>query len=84
MMSKNAVSEFFHKLSMQALSKSGDTIAIKFDAINKLNKSLNDLLTADSLAFDTAKISRMTTEFFDRPIFVIDKQTDNKKLRKTL
>ena len=41
MISKNAMSEFFHNLSVQALSKSGDTIVIKFDAINKL-KSLND------------------------------------------
>ena len=43
-----------------------------------LNKSLNDLLTAEPFAFDTARISRMTTEFFDRPIFV----TDDKQITK--
>ena len=34
------MSVFFHNLSMQGLSKSDDAIAIKFDAINRLNKSL--------------------------------------------
>ena len=33
MISKNAMSEFFHNLSKKALSKSDDTIVIKFDAI---------------------------------------------------
>ena len=36
MVSKNAMNEFFHNLSMQALSKSDDAILMKFDAINKL------------------------------------------------
>ena len=53
MISKHAMSEFFHNLSMQALSKSDDTIVFKFDARNRLNKSLKDLLMAESLAFDT-------------------------------
>ena len=80
MISKNAMSEFFHNLSMQALSKSDDTIVIKFDAINRLNKILNDFLTAVSLAFETAKTSRMTTEFFENPIFESGEQTDNKSI----
>ena len=78
------MSEFFHNLSMKALSKSDDTIVIKFDAINKLNKSLNNLLMAESLAFNTEKISRITTEFFDRPIFVAGEQTDNKKIEQNI
>ena len=80
----NALSEFLHNLSMQALSKSDDAIVIKFDAINRLNKSLNDLLSAESLAFDTARILRMTTEFFDRPIFVTGEQTDNKRIENSI
>ena len=36
MISKNTLSEFFHNLSMQGLSKSDDTIVIKFDAINRV------------------------------------------------
>ena len=39
---------------------------------------------AESLALDTAKISRMTTEFFDRPIFVTGEQTDNQKIEQNI
>ena len=42
--SKNAISEFFHNLSMQALSRDDDRIDIKFDAIKELNKSIKKLL----------------------------------------
>ena len=45
----------------------------------QLNKSLNDLLSTESLALETAKISRMTTEFFDSPILVSIEQTSNYK-----
>ena len=69
---------------MQALSKSDDTIVIKFHAINSLNKSLNDLLMAESLGFNTEKISRMPTKFFDRPIFVAGEQTDNKNIEENI
>ena len=40
------MSEFVHNLSKQILRKSGDTFLFKLDAINKLNNSLNNLLTA--------------------------------------
>ena len=68
---------------MQALSKSDDTIVIKVDAINTLNKSLNNLLTVDALTFDTARVSRMTA-FFDQPIFVSDEQSDNKIIENSI
>ena len=42
--SKNAMKEFFHNLSMQALSKNEDRIKTKFDAIEDLNKSIRKLL----------------------------------------
>ena len=80
MISKNAMSESFHNLSMQALSKSDDAILIKFDAINKLNKNLNDLLTDQALAFETEKVSRMMT-FFSQPVFVSEEQTDNNRIK---
>ena len=51
--SKDRMSKSFPDLSMEASSKSGDAILITFDAINKLNRSLNDLLTAEALAFET-------------------------------
>ena len=41
--SKNAMSEFFHNLSMQALSRDDDRINIKFDAIKELNNSIKEL-----------------------------------------
>ena len=66
------------------LSKSDDTIVIKFDAIYRLKKSLNNLLTVKSLAFDTVRILWMTSEFFDRPIFVTGEQTDNKRIENNI
>ena len=45
--SKNALSEFFHNLSTQALSRDDDRIDIKFDAIEVLNKSIKQLLEVD-------------------------------------
>ena len=42
------------------------------------------MLTAESLAFKTAKISRMSTEFFDCPIFVSGEKTDNKKIEENI
>ena len=81
--SKDAKSESFHNLSMQALSKSGDAILIKFVVINKLNESLNDLLTAEALAFETERLSRMIT-FFNQPVFVREEQTDNNIIEKDI
>ena len=37
------MSEFFHNLSMQALSKDDNRIYIKFDAIEELHKSIRKL-----------------------------------------
>ena len=52
------------------MSKSEDTIVIKFDAINRLNKSLKDLLMAESLSFNTEQIN--VNDWVNK--------TDNKKL----
>ena len=41
--SKNAMSEFFHNLSMQALSRDDHRINIKFGAIEGLNKSMKKI-----------------------------------------
>lgn len=42
-LSKDVMSKFFHNLSMQALSISGDLVVLKFDAMKNLNKNINDL-----------------------------------------
>ena len=46
-LSKDVMSEFFHNLSMPALSISEDSIVLKFDATKKLNKNINDSVNAD-------------------------------------
>ena len=43
-LSKNAMNEFFHNLSWQALTNDNDSVKIKFDAIADLVKSINFLL----------------------------------------
>ena len=42
-LSNNVMSKFFHNLSMQALSISGDLVVLKCDAMKNLNKNINDL-----------------------------------------
>ena len=42
--SRNAMSEFFHNLSWQALTNDNDSIKIEFTAITELVKSINLLL----------------------------------------
>ena len=77
------MSEFFHNLSMQILRKSGDTFLVKFDAISKLNNSLNDLLTAEAMPFHTERVSRMTT-FFDQPVLKVMSKLLITDVKKTL
>ena len=48
---------------MQALSKSNDKIFINFDAINQLNKNLNNLMIGEIHAFEKQKISTMLEDF---------------------
>ena len=63
---------------MQALSKSNDKIFVNFDAINELNKNLNNLMIGEIHAFEKQKIPTML-EDFDRLIFVVNEQTTIKK-----
>ena len=43
-LSRNAMNEFFHNLSWQALANDNDSVQIKFEAITELVKSINFLL----------------------------------------
>ena len=45
--SKDVMSEFFHNHSMKTLSISNNSIVLKFDAIKKLNKNINDLINSN-------------------------------------
>ena len=47
------MSEFFHNLSMQVLNKMIDRVKLKFDAINDLNKNINNLLITEANKFKT-------------------------------
>ena len=48
---KNAMSEFFHNLSMQVLNEMDNRVKLKFDAINDLNKNINNLLITEANKF---------------------------------
>ena len=51
--SKNAISHFFHNFSMQALNEMEGRVKLKSDAINDLNKSINNLLITEANKFKT-------------------------------
>ena len=57
------MSEFYNNLPMEASSKSNDKISINFDAINRLNKNLNNLVIGEIHAFEKQKISAMLEDF---------------------
>ena len=46
-LSRNVMSEFFHNMSLQALTIDNDNIEIEFDAIIELNKNLKSLIRKD-------------------------------------
>ena len=46
-LSRNVMSEFFHNMSLQALTIDNDNIEIEFDAIIELNKNLKSLIRED-------------------------------------
>lgn len=77
--SRDAMSEFFYNLSMQALSKSDKIISLKFDAINRLTKSINCLLVSEALAFENAKTKELQNLLFDLPTVVGDEPTIKNK-----
>ena len=52
--------EFFQNLSLQALNELDGTTTIKFDAINELNKSINNLLMDEANKFINQKNQRLS------------------------
>ena len=58
--SKNAMSEFFQNLSLQALNELGKTTSIKFGTINELNKSINNVLMDEENKFINQKNRRLS------------------------
>ena len=54
------MTEFFQNLSLQALNELDETTNIKFDAINELNKSINNLLMDEANKFINQKNQRLS------------------------
>ena len=46
-LSQNVMSEFFHNMSLQAVTIDDDNVNIEFDAIIELNKNLKSLIRED-------------------------------------
>ena len=54
------MSEFFQNLFLQALNELDKTTSIKFDAINELNESINNLLMYEANKFINQKNRRLS------------------------
>ena len=67
--SKYAMGEFFHNLSMQALNEMEDRLNLKFDAINDLNKSINILLITKASKFKTLPKEIQMGNFANQELF---------------
>ena len=76
---RDVMSEFFHNLSMQALSISDDSVVLKCNAIKKLNKNINDLINSNiHMQKKGAVISEIQN--LDPPTIVGDEPTFNNKI----
>ena len=62
-LSQNMMSEFFHKMSLQALTIDNDNIEIKFDAVIELNKNLKSLIREDDR--NEIEINELKLQQFD-------------------
>ena len=72
--SKNAMTEFFQNLSLQALNELDETTNIKFDPINEFNKSINNLLMDETNKLINKKNQRFSFNL------VNDFKLENKKI----
>ena len=68
------MTKFFQNLSLQALDEVDETTNIKFDAINELNKSINNLLMDEANKFINQKNQRLSFNL------VNDFKSENKKI----
>ena len=79
--SKNAMSEFFQNLSLQALDELDETTNIKCDAINELNKRINNLLMDEANKFINQENQRVSfnsvNDFKSKNLKIEEDVTDN-------
>ena len=72
------MTEFFQNLSLQALDELDETTDIKFDVINELNKSINNLLMDEANKFINQKNQRLSFNLAN------DFKSENKNIEEDL
>ena len=72
--SNNAMSKYFHNLSMQVLNEMDNRVKLKFDAISDLNKNINNLSIRESDKFKTLPKEIQMGNFADH-------KTENQKFK---
>ena len=78
-LSKDVMSEFFHNHSMKTLSISNNSIVLKFDAIKKLNKNINDLISSN-IHMQKKEVLISEVQNLNPPTAASDELTFNNKI----
>ena len=78
-LSKDVMSEFFHNHSMKTLSISNNSIVLKFDAIKKLNKNINDLISSN-IHMQKKEVLISEIQNLNPPTVASDELTFNNKI----
>ena len=78
-LSKDVTSEFFHNHSMKTLSISNNSIVLKFDAIKKLNKNINDLISSN-IHMQKKEVLISEVQNLNPPTVASDELTFNNKI----
>ena len=78
-LSKDVMSEFFHNHSMKTLSISNNSIVLKFDAIKKLNKNINDLISSN-IHMQKKEVLISEVQNLNPPTVASDELTFNNKI----
>ena len=78
-LSKDVMSEFFHNHSMKTLSISNNSIVLKFDAIKKLDKNINDLISSN-IHMQKKEVLISEVQNLNPPTVASDELTFNNKI----
>ena len=78
-LSTDVMSEFFHNHSMKTLSISNNSIVLKFDAIKKLNKNINDLISSN-IHMQKKEVLISEVQNLNAPTVASDELTFNNKI----
>ena len=78
-LSEDVMSEFFHNHSMKTLCISNNSIVLKFDAIKKLNKNINDLISSN-IHMQKKEVLISEVQNLNPPTVASDELTFNNKI----